>query len=103
MIVGTGIIIGALLYFMAPLLIELMGAEGRFATLADPDLTVYAICSPLTTIIFAVDNYLRICGKIRSSMGLNILMAVLGAGMEIVFLYVFDGAYGLLHWPSAYQ
>ncbi len=89
MIVGTGIIIGALLYFMAPLLIELMGAEGRFALLAVQYLQVYAICSPLTTIIFAVDNYLRICGKIRSSMGLNILMAVLGAGMEIVFLYVF--------------
>lgn len=89
MIVGTGIIIGALLYAIAPALIELIGAEGEFARLAVEYLRVYAACSPLTTIIFAVDNYLRICGKIRSSMGLNILMAVSGASMELLFLSVF--------------
>ncbi len=89
MIVGTGLIIGAILYITAPLLIGLMGAEGDFALFAVQYLRVYAICSPLTTIVFAVDNYLRICGKIRSSMGLNILMAALGAGLEFLFLYVF--------------
>lgn len=89
MIVGTGLIIGAILYITAPLLISLMGAEGDFALFAVQYLRVYAICSPLTTIVFAVDNYLRICGKIRTSMGLNILMAALGAGLEFLFLYVF--------------
>ena len=32
---------------------------------------VYALCSPVTTIVFAADNYLRICGYIRGSMMLN--------------------------------
>ena len=92
MIVGTGLIIGAILYITAPLLIGLMGAEGDFALFAVQYLRVYAICSPLTTIVFAVDNYLRICGKIRSSMGLNILMAALGAGFSSSMFSI--GAFG---------
>ena len=47
----------------APLLIRLMGAEGTFADQAVQYLRVYAVCSPGTTIIFALDNYLRICGR----------------------------------------
>ena len=89
MIVGTGAVIGACLYAAAPLLIRLMGAEGDFATFAVQYLRVYAICSPVTTITFAMDNYLRICGKIRGSMLLNILMSVLSAGLEFLFLGVF--------------
>lgn len=89
MIFAAGILMGVLLYFSAPLLITLMGAEGRFAELAVQYLRVYAICSPVTTIVFATDNYLRICGKIRGSMALNILMSVLSAGLEFLFLAVF--------------
>ena len=56
MIVGTGILIGGLLFVSAPLLIHLMGAEGNFANLAVQYLQVYALCSPVTTIVFAMDN-----------------------------------------------
>ena len=72
MIVITGALIGALLFAAAPLLIGWMGAEGDFAHQAVQYLRVYALCSPVTTIVFAMDNYLRICGKIRSSMVLNL-------------------------------
>ncbi|HIT85514.1 MAG TPA: MATE family efflux transporter [Candidatus Ornithomonoglobus intestinigallinarum] len=89
MIVIIGIIIGALLYACAPALMRFMGADGEFAALAVQYLRVYAICSPLTTIVFAVDNYLRICGRIKFSMVLNIIMSVLSAGLEFVFLFVF--------------
>lgn len=89
MIVGAGAVVGAILYIAAPGLIRLMGAEGDFASLAVQYLRVYAICSPVTTLVFATDNYLRICGKINGSMALNIFMSVLSAGAEFVFLYVF--------------
>ena len=89
MIVGAGVLIGGALFASAPLLIRLMGAEGEFAALAVQYLRVYALCSPVTTIIFAVDNYLRICGYIRGSMFLNILMSVLSAVLEFLFLGVF--------------
>lgn len=89
MIVGTGIIIGALLFAAAPLLIQLMGAQGEFADLAVQYIRVYAISSPVTTIVFAMDNFLRICGRIRTSMFLNIFMSVLSAVLEFLFLGVF--------------
>ncbi len=89
MIILAGILIGSLLFVSAPLLIRLMGAEGEFAGLAEQYLRVYALCSPVTTIIFAADNYLRICGYIRGSMFLNILMSVLSALLEFLFLGVF--------------
>ena len=66
-----------------------MGAEGEFASLAVQYIRVYAICSPVTTIVFAMDNFLRICGIIRGSMVLNILMSVLSAVLEFLFLGVF--------------
>ena len=90
MIIVAGAAVGALLYAFAPALMALMGAEGEFAALAVQYMRVYALCSPVTTIIFAVDNYLRICGYIRGSMWLNILMSALSAVLEFLFLGVFD-------------
>ena len=89
MIVGAGVLVGAALYAAAPGIFRLMGAEGEFAALAVQYLRVYALCSPVTTIIFAVDNYLRICGYIRGSMLLNLLMSGLSAALEFLFLGVF--------------
>ena len=89
MIVGTGILIGGILYAFAPLLIQLMGAEAEFAELAVQYIRVYALCSPATTIVFAMDNFLRICDIIRGSMVLNILMSVLSGVLEFLFLVVF--------------
>lgn len=91
MIVAAGIVVGAIFYTAAPLLIRLMGAEGEFASLAVQYMRVYALCSPVTTIVFAMDNFLRISGRIRMSMFLNILMSILSAGLEFLFL-------GVLRW-----
>lgn len=85
------------MYLAAPLLIRLMGAEGTFADQAVQYLRVYAVCSPGTTIIFALDNYLRICGYIRGSMFLNILMSLLCGLLEILFL----DAFGWGVWAAA--
>ncbi len=89
MIVGAGVVIGGILFAAAPALIRFMGAEGEFARLAVQYLRVYALCSPVTTITFALDNYLRICGYIRGSMFLNIFMSVLSGVLEFLFLGVF--------------
>ena len=89
MIIGTGVLVGGILFAAAPLLIGFMGAEGDFAAMAIQYMRVYALCSPITTIIFAVDNFLRICGYVRGSMFLNILMSALCAILEFLFLGVF--------------
>ena len=94
MIIAAGVLIGAVLFAAAPLLIRLMGADGDFADLAVHYLRVYALCSPVTTIIFAVDNFLRICGYIRGSLFVNLLMSVLSAVLEFIFLGYSTGVYG---------
>lgn len=88
MILMTGICMGLLLYLTSPLLIRLMGADGVLAEEAVRYIRVYAVCSPFTTIVFAMDNYLRICGKIKSSMNLNIFMSLLIVLLEFFFLSV---------------
>lgn len=88
MIVIAGAAGGIILFCCAPLLMQLAGADKRLADLAIVYMRVYAIASPFTTMIFAVDNFLRICGKIKGSMALNIVMSVLILGLEFLCLSV---------------
>lgn len=94
---ALGVLIGAALFAAAPALIRLMGADGDFAAMAVQYLRVYALLSPLTTCMFAMDNFLRISGFIRGSLALNILMSVLCAGLELLFL----GVLGWGVWAAA--
>jgi putative MATE family efflux protein len=89
MIVATGFLIGAAIYAAAPLIADLIGISGDLATLTVQYMRVYALFSPFTTIVFAMDNYLRICGKIKASLGLNILMSLISVVLEVLFLAVF--------------
>ena len=88
MIFIIGCVTGLFLFISAPFLMQLMGAENELETMAVQYARVYAIASPFTTMIFAVDNFLRICGKIKSSMTLNIVMSVLILGLEYLSLSV---------------
>ncbi len=89
MIILTGLFMGFLLYFAAPYLMMIMGAKGELAEYAVQYIRVYAISSPITTIVFALDNYLRICEKIKTSMFLNIFMSLFTVILEFLFLDVF--------------
>ena len=84
----TGLFMGAVLFLSAPWLLRLMGASGELLSLSATYIRVYALCSPLTTIVFAMDNYLRICGKIKTSMMLNILMSLVILVIEFCLLTV---------------
>ncbi len=89
MIVVFGAILGAALFLSAEHLVRFMGADEQIVEMSSQYLRVYAFCAPFTTIMFAVDNYLRICGKVRFSLLLNVLMSVISAVLEILFLVVF--------------
>lgn len=88
LIVLTGILMGVILYFGAEPIMGFMGADGELQYMAADYLKVYAICSPVTTMTFAVDNYLRICGKNKMSMFLNILNYGLNIVLDFTFLFV---------------
>lgn len=89
MIAALGSFLGLLLFIFADDLIRLMGADSELTVLAAQYLRVYAAFSPLTTALFAVDNFLRLCGKVRYSLLVNVLVAVSSLILEIFFLVVF--------------
>ncbi len=88
MVVLAGILSGAIFFFGGRTFLQWMGASGELVELGNQYLQVYALASPLTTIVFAVDNYLRICGKIRRSMLVNVFMSVCCMVLEFFFLVV---------------
>ena len=94
-ILALGAALGAVFWAAAPAIMTAMGATGQLAEDAVIFLRVYAVGAPVTSMMFAVDNFLRICGKIRGSLALNIFMAVLGAICEYTLVrYVQLGVLG---------
>lgn len=98
LIVFFGILMGLFMYILAPFFMKMMGADGEFASQAVMYLRTYAVMSPVSTMVFASDNYLRICGKIHTSMYLNIFLSVFCAVVELVFL----GVFGFGIWAAAF-
>lgn len=98
LIVVFGILMGLFMYILAPFFMKMMGADGEFASQAVMYLRTYAVMSPVSTMVFASDNYLRICGKIHTSMCLNIFLSVFCAVVELVFL----GVFGFGIWAAAF-
>ena len=94
LILLASILMGVIMYLWAPVLMKWMGAEGELARMAVIYLRVYALTGPLSTMIFAVDNFLRICGRIKSSMALNIIMSILILGLEYFCLGVLNMGIG---------
>lgn len=88
LILAAAATVGALMFTLAPTFISLMGAEDRVAELAVAYLRINAVMSPLTTLVFAMDNYLRICGFIRGSMMLNLFMSFLQIVLLVLFVAV---------------
>ncbi len=92
--VGTGLATGLFFLVAAPFIMAAMGATGELARQATLYLRVYSAFLPLTSIGFAADNYLRICGRIRRSFWTNVFMAASGAAIEFVLLGVMDMGVG---------
>ena len=88
LIVLIAIFCGTIMFTLAPGIISLMGAEDNVARLATTYLRISAAFGPLVTIVFAMDNFLRISGFIRGSMLLNLLMSALQIVMLILFVVV---------------
>ena len=82
----TGIFSGAVIYIFSPTFMSLMGADGELLEYGVKYLRTYAVFSPITPLMFSLDNYLRISGKTKTSMLLNIMFSVVTVLLEIVFI-----------------
>lgn len=88
MIFTVSVIMGAIMYFAATPLSRLMGADDLLLETSVRYLRTAALCSPLAAIFFAMDNYLRISGFVKTSMVINIVCNLLTLGLLSFFLLV---------------
>ena len=94
MIFFASVLMGSVMFIAAEPLSRMMGASDLLLDTAVRYLRTAALCSPLATIFFAMDNYLRISGFVKTSMviniGCNLLTVVLltffllGCHMDVV-------------------
>ena len=89
MIFVASVVMGTIMFFAAEPLCRMMGADDALLDTSMRYLRTYALCSPLTTIFFAMDNYLRISGYVKTSMAINIFSNVATLGLLTLFLLGF--------------
>lgn len=90
MIFIASLVMGTVMFTAARPLCLMMGAEGELLETSVRYLRTVALCSPLSTIFFAMDNYLRISGYVKTSMAINIGSNVATIGLLTLFLLVFE-------------
>ncbi len=82
----SSLLMGAIMFFAAEPLSRMMGADDVLLDTSVRYLRTVALCSPLATIFFAMDNYLRISGYVKTSMIINIFCNLLTIGLLAFFL-----------------
>ena len=90
MILIASVMMGTVMLFAAEPLCRMMGANDTLLDTSVRYLRTFALCSPLSTIFFAMDNYLRISGYVKTSMVINIGSNVATIGLLAFFLIVLD-------------
>lgn len=90
LILIAAVTMGTVMFFAAEDLARFMGADDTLAYTAAKYIRIYAVSSPITTILFAMDNYLRISGYIKTSMYINIFSNVATVILLVVFLLGLD-------------
>ncbi len=86
LIVLTGIFSGTLMFLLAPAYLRMMGAEGELLALGVRYIRVYALFSPFVPMLFSLDNFLRVAGRPKVSMWLNIAMSIGTVVLESVLI-----------------
>ena len=86
MIFLASVLMGSIMFFAAEPLSRMMGADDILLDTSVRYLRTVALCSPLATIFFAMDNYLRISGFVKASMFINIGCNLLTVGLLAFFL-----------------
>lgn len=86
MIFLTSAFMGAVMLFAAEPLCRMMGASDALLDTSVRYLRTCALCGPLAAIFFAMDNYLKISGYVKTSMAINIGCNLSTLGLLTFFL-----------------
>ncbi len=89
LILLASVLMGGVMFFAAEPLSRMMGARDGLLETSVRYLRTFAVMGPLTTIFFAMDNYLRISGYVRYSMAINVVSNVGTIGLLALLLLYF--------------
>lgn len=81
-------VMSCIMFFAATPLARLMGADSVLLETSVRYLRTAALCNPLASLFFAVDNYLRISGYVKTSMVINIVCNLSTVALLAFFLLV---------------
>ncbi|HEC1753382.1 MATE family efflux transporter [Campylobacter sp. IFREMER_LSEM_CL2127] len=90
LIFAISCLMGILGFFLAKALSAFMGADENIQSLSTEYMQIFAVFAPFTMLAFAMDNYLRICGKTFYSMVVNVVTALSNIFLDWLFIVVFD-------------
>ncbi|MBO7304532.1 MAG: MATE family efflux transporter, partial [Clostridia bacterium] len=85
----TSALMGGIMFFAAAPLSRMMGASGELLETSVRYLRTFALTGPITTVFFAMDNYLRISGYVKTSMIIYVCSNFGTIGLLALFLLVF--------------
>ena len=88
MIFLASTVMGTVMFLAAEPLSRMMGADAELLDTCVRYLRTFALCTPLATVFFATDNYLRISGYVKTSMIINIVSNLLTVALLAFFLLV---------------
>ena len=88
LIASIAMVFGLLGCLFSRQLIGLMGAEGLTAEYAVEYLRVFALFMPFCCIYYSTDNYLRVCGRVKLSMIINIVCSLLNIVLDVLLIVV---------------
>ena len=89
-VVLTGLFSGSLMFLCAPDYMRMMGAEGELLALGVRYIRTYALFSLFVPIWYSLDNFLRVAGRPKVSMWLNIAMSIGTVILESVLILGLD-------------
>lgn len=90
MIFIAALFMGTVMFLAAEPLCRMMGANDALLDTSVRYLRTCALCSPLSSVFFAMDNYLRISGYVKTSMVINICSNLATLGFLTFFLVVLE-------------
>lgn len=86
LVVGVGIFFAIAGLFLASPLLHFLIQEKELAEMCAAYIQIFILGLPFVMPLFAMDNFLRVCGKARYSMWANILVSVLNIFLDWLLL-----------------
>lgn len=89
-VILMGLFSGTLMYLLAPAYMRMMGANGQLLALGVRYIRIYALFSLFVPILYSLDNFLRVAGRPKVSMWLNVAMSISTVILESILILGLD-------------